>query len=375
MRSLSERALAGPIYIFAGGGTGGHVYPGLAVAAEVVRRQGDAKVVFACSDRPIDRQILDATPYAVVVQPVQPIPRGLAAGVRFLRAYVSSALLARQMIADLSPAAVLGLGGFAAGPLVCRAAKTRIRTGLLNPDAVPGKANRLLARRVDAIFTQFAATAECFGPAARGKVRQVGCPVRRELTAGTRDEAVRHFGLRPDRRTLFVNGGSQGAASVNEALARLAGDLDELADTWQVLHVTGRMQVGYVPHEAARIHMRVVDYCERMDLAYAAADLALTRGGAGTVAELMATATPAVVMPYPYHADQQQRLNAAVLCEAGAAVIVDDAKAAEPNAARLRVDLLTILRDAGRLGQMTLAAANTRTVSAAEDVARWLTGG
>jgi UDP-N-acetylglucosamine--N-acetylmuramyl-(pentapeptide) pyrophosphoryl-undecaprenol N-acetylglucosamine transferase len=348
------------------------VYPGLAVAGELARLQPEAKVVFACSERPIDRQILDETDYAVVVQPVRPMPRGARGWLGFVRAYAASAAQARQMIADLRPAAVLGLGGFAAGPVLCRAAKARLPTALLNPDAVPGKANRMLARRVDAIFTQFAATAEHFDPSARPKVHAVGCPVRPELARADRAEAVRHFDLRPDRRTLLVNGGSQGAASINEAVIRLLGELGELSTTWQVLHVTGPSKASPDRARAGPMHVRVLGYCHRMDLAYAAADLALSRAGAGTVAELTATGTPAVLMPYPFHADQHQKLNAEPLCESGAAVLCEDGKAAEVNAARLRETLVAILRQPQRLERMRQAAQGAKKADAAEKVARWL---
>jgi UDP-N-acetylglucosamine--N-acetylmuramyl-(pentapeptide) pyrophosphoryl-undecaprenol N-acetylglucosamine transferase len=348
----------------------------------LLRLQPGAQIVFASSDREIDRSILDRTSYAVVVQPVKPLPgRRLKGWGAFARAYFASALQARQMVRDLRPAAVLGLGGFAAGPVVCRAVKEGVRAGLLNQDAVPGKANRMLAKRVGAIFTQFSSTAECFPSSVRGKVRQVGCPVRAEFAHADRREAVAHFGLDPARKTLFVNGGSLGAASINEAVACLGGDLDSVAAGWQLLHVVGQARAGhygpprgYTAPQHGAIPTVVLDYCTRMELAYAASDLALTRGGAGTVAELTATGTPAVLMPYPYHADQQQRLNGAALCQAGSAVICDDAKDPHANADRLRQILLPILREPARLEQMRHAAAGTRTVDAAEKVARWLAG-
>ncbi len=364
-----------PIFIFAGGGTGGHIYPGLAVAGELVRLRPDAKIVFACSDRPIDRHILEPTPHAIVPQSVKPLPRSIPAAWKFLRCYLASALQARQMLTDLRPAAVLGLGGFAAGPVVCRAARVGLRTGMLNPDAVPGKANRMLARKADAIFTAFSSTMDQFPSAARAKVRHVGCPVRRAFIGADRAEAIEHFGLRSDRKTLVINGGSLGAASINGAVALLVDDLAELADAWQVLVITGKDKAGGALDARGGLHVCVMEYCERMDLACAAADISLGRAGAGTVAELTATATPAVLMPYPYHADQHQRLNAAELCQAGAAVIVEDAKDPKTNAIRLGETLLPILRDPARLERMRQAGKSVEGARAAESVARWLLGG
>ncbi len=372
----------GPIYLFAGGGTGGHLYPALAVAGELVRRQQDARVVFACSNRPIDRHILDDQPYGVVPQPVRPIPRALGGWWGFWRAWRESRRLARDLIDDLKPRAVLGLGGFAAGPLVHQAARAGIPTALLNPDAVPGRANRFLARRVDVIFAQYRSTIASFPPSVAGKVRVVGCPVRGELPNASRAEAMAAFALDPARRTLVINGGSQGAASINQAALLLEADLASLAGSWQVLHITGK---GWSPAEgqarAGGMVVRRIEYCDRMDLAYAAADLLLGRAGASTTAELAATGTPAVLMPYPYHKDQHQRLNAQSMIDMAApglsppAVICEDVKDARLNAQALRGVLLPLLAAPEALAQMHRAAQTLPGADAAGLVAQWLIEG
>ena len=369
--------MRGPAYILAGGGTGGHLYPGLAVAGELVRIQPDAQIVFACSNRDIDRRILEPTPYAMAPQPVVPIPRGLGGWGRFVRCYLASARLAADLVRDLQPAAVLGLGGFAAGPVVVRAARRGVRTGLLNPDAVPGKANRLLAGRVDAVFTQFAQTAESFPPRLRSKVRWAGCPIRRELVGGDAAGARAFFGLRDDRRTLLVFGGSLLAESLSLALEALAGELAPLADAWQVLHVSGSPHAGRIEQalRSAGLEVATLAYCERMDLAYAAADLVLARCGAVTVAELMATGTPAVLMPYPFHKDQHQRLNALAMERIGAGRIVTDAKDPAANARLLREVMLPLMTDPAALEAMRRSAAGGGRPGAAEAVARFLAGG
>jgi len=360
-----------PIYIFAGGGSGGHLYPGIAAAEELVRLQPGTRVVFACSNRAIDRRILDPLPYGVVPQTVAPLPRRAGEVWPFLRAWFASNACARDMIRDLQPAAVLGLGGFAAGPIIRQAAKAGVRRALLNPDAVPGKANRYLARHVDVVFTQFDAADAHFPQALRGRLRKVGCPVRRQLAQADSSEARAFFDLRADRRVLLVLGGSQGAASINDAVAAMAGDFDALADSWQILHITG-------PGMAKRddlpraMHVRRIEYCDRMDLAYAAAELVLCRSGASTMAELSATGTPAVLVPYSHHADRQQELNAAPFVAAGSAVICHEADNLAANVAGLREMLLPILRDDAALGAMQDAARAGATPDAAEVVARWL---
>jgi UDP-N-acetylglucosamine--N-acetylmuramyl-(pentapeptide) pyrophosphoryl-undecaprenol N-acetylglucosamine transferase len=278
------------------------------------------------------------------------------------------------LLRDLKPAAVLGTGGFAAAPLVKEASKAGIRTAMLNPDAVPGKANRYLGQYVDVVFTQFDSTAGGFAPEIARRAKTVGCPIRRGFADADCNEAIEHFSLDPNRKTLLVNGGSQGAASINVAIAMLGDDLGEFSDSWQMLHVTGHSQVTEVadPTDCKTIPSVVLNYCDRMDLAYAAADLALCRGGASTAAELAASGTPAVIMPYPYHADEHQRLNAAPLEECGAAIICTDAADGPANVRMLRERLIGILGDSERLESMRASAVSMARPNAAKDVADWM---
>jgi len=361
-------------YIFAGGGTGGHLYPGLSVAGELARLDGEATIVFACSSRAIDRRILDALPYAVVPQGVLPLPRRLGAIAPFLRAWRAAKAQARRMIADLRPRAVVGLGGFAAAPVVRAAAAAGIPTALLNPDAVPGKANKYLARRVDTIFTQFDATAEQFAPSLRPKVVAAGCPIRTAFAGADRAKALKHFALDAGRKTLLVSGGSLGAEAINLALAELASGLlaPHLAEKWQILHVMGPSQT--TPDAPDIPHLHRLEYCHHMELALAAADMAIMRGGASTIAELTATATAAIIVPYPHHKDRQQLLNAAPLTTAGAAVVCEQTPAA-PLTAALGKALSEILDNPQRLTAMRHAAQGMGKPHAAQDVAQWMTQG
>ena len=374
-------------YIFAGGGTGGHLYPALAVAVELKQLQPEAQIVCACSDRAIDRTILAATPYAIVPQPIKPLPRRPRGWLGFLAGLVKSWKLASRLVGDLQPRAVFGLGGFAAVPVVRAAAARGIRSCLLSIDAVPGLANRLLARHAQAIFTQFQQTATCYGANA-AKCRLIGCPVRRELVSAERAAAVKELGLRPDRKTLLVMAGSLGAANINQAAVAILSDLARLADAWQVLHVTGADKLAEVRAAYAelkpttdlaaaskQLHHVLLEYCHRMDLAYAATDLVLSRAGASTIGELVAVGKPAALMPYPYHRDQQQRRNAEGMVASGSAILVLDACDATANARSLRELLWPVMIDPARLDRLAKAASSSVRNDAASQLARWLLGG
>ena len=365
--------MSGPIYLFAGGGTGGHLYPGLAVAEQVSRMNEDARVVFVCSGRVLDRRILDLTEYAVVAQPVRPLPRSLRGWSKFTGSWHASSLLVRDLIRDLRPAAVLGLGGFAAVPAVRRAARDRIRTAILNPDSVPGISNRYLAKYTFAIFTQFDSTSQRFKRRFAEKVRSVGCPIRSAMLGASRAEAIEYFHLRAGLSTLLVLGGSSGAESINETVGQLGRGLDSVSAGWQMIHITGADPVERTEATAPqKMEVCRLEYCDRMDLAYAAADIVLGRAGAVTVAEISATATPAVLMPYPHHRDDHQRLNAAELAAAGAAVIVEDVSDARSNARRAGDVIFPLLKHSATLEQMSQAASRLARPDAAKKVAAWL---
>lgn len=361
-------------FLFAGGGTGGHLAPALAIIEQLNRLAPTAAVLVACTHRPIDKTMLDAAEVGYVPQPVQPVPRSPLGWVGFYRTWRRSLSLASRMIKDIRPSAVLGLGGFAAGPVVRVAAGLGVPSALLNPDAVPGKANRYLAGRAEAIFTQFESSAAHFAPPAAGRCRAVGCPIRPSVLGGDRGEALELWQLDPGRRTLAVMGGSLGAKTINEAALALAAEANWPGPDWQVLHVTGPGKSA----EARRTYQQsgaagtVIEYCGRMDLLYAVADILIGRAGANTVAELAATGTPSVLLPYPFHRDQHQLHNAQPLAEAGGAVIVEDTVGAAENAARLRAALDPLLKAPSKLDAMAGAARSLARPEAAEAVARWL---
>lgn len=182
-------------YVFAGGGTGGHLFPGLAVADALRRMEPDAAVTFFTTTRPLDRQLLGQTPYSQIEQSVRPVPSRPWRLPGFWWAWRRSVAAARAFLRERPTRAVLGLGGYAAGPAVVAARGLGIRTAILNPDAIPGRANRYLARHADLVVLQWDVSRDRFPPGT--DCRTFGCPIRADFAGAERAAGRRHFDLAP----------------------------------------------------------------------------------------------------------------------------------------------------------------------------------
>ena len=364
------------MFVFAGGGTGGHLLPGLVVAKALQQRCPAAKVHFFVTYRPIDEQILTQTGYSFTKQAVEPFSLSPWGFLTFSYGLLSSIRDAAKALAILRPAAVLGMGGFAAGPMGRVAGKLKVPLGLLNPDAQPGRANRWLAKRAEKIFVQWDRTAKALARRSDAEVLVTGCPLRKEIFSATRQAGIEKFGLRADKKVLLVPGGSQGAMNVNWTVVELLGRLDEFADQWQILHLSGRgkldvVRQGYEQAKAG-INYRLVDFTTEMPEALAAADVVLSRAGASSLAEFTARRLPAVLMPYPYGRDQHQTANARALADAGAAVIVRDRCEAKANASAVGKVLLGLMGSEEKRAAMSAAYEPLFKTDAAGQVAEEL---
>lgn len=360
--------------IFSGGGTGGHLYPGIAVAEALRAATPDVRPLFLCTQREIDRTILSPTGFEFVPQPIVPPVRTIGGLLRFWKSWRETKDLVKRVFRERRPAAVLGLGGYAAGVGVKVAATRGIPAAILNPDVIPGRANQYLMRHVQAVYCQFDATREHVSPSQHAKLQISGCPIRDDIRRlPAREDAAARLALDPRLLTLVITGASQGAATVNQAVA------DTLASVklqgWQILHLSGREHAETVRREyrERKIAARVVDFTPAMADVWAVADLVICRSGASTCAELTACGLASILMPYPYHKDMHQRANAAVLADAGAAVIIDDKKDRRKNAATLVPALESLLYDADRRRRMADAARRLGKPHAAETVAQGIT--
>lgn len=360
---------------FAGGGTGGHIYPNVGIAEALLQRRPTARPFFVVSERPGDAKTMEALPYPWLASAARPLPtlsKPLTA-VQFAAGWTKAGLQTARMLRSERVAAVVATGGFVSGPVVMAARMLGIPAVMVNLDGVPGAANRALVRLCRKVFSAYASE---YLPGAE----VVGLPLRQiALSREPAASARKALGLHPDRRTLFVTGATHGAESIIRAMMTLveqSPDFVAALEGWQVLHQCGTFDVPTLQraYDEAGVSAVVVDYLAGMGQAFAAADLVLSRSGAGSTAEAWANGMPTVFMPNPYHADQHQRLNAQPMVDAGGAVMVTDHIEPADNVADLGPTLSALLRDDARRDEMREAAEASRPPDGAAAVADWLHG-
>ncbi len=304
-------------YLFACGGSGGHIFPALAVAEELERRNSDTRVFYACGGRDIESEIFRVVPKDAVFPVEGAAFRGAGSILdpRFLLKLTKGFFQARTLLKKLRPTLVAGFGGYVSFPVLMAAKQMGVKTVLHEQNVSPGRANRVLAGLVGATALSFEQSRVSFQKSR--KIRVTGNPIRSSIETCDRTEALRFFGFSPDKKTLLVLGGSQGAESVNNLfLSSLAFWDETMKKQLQVLHLCGIMLPSQA-EEACRdasVASRAFSFFGRMDLAYGATDLCLGRAGATFLAEIDAKDLPAILIPYPF-ADGHQRMNARVFAE------------------------------------------------------------
>ena len=354
--------------VLAGGGTGGHISPGIAIAERIAEIAPELDRVFACSTRPVDARMLEhvgADFVPIQAEGLSPRPMKL---VRFVRAFVAGRAASRELLAERGARVVVALGGYVTGPVVIAANAMKVPVLLVNLDATPGKANRLVARRAVRVLSA------CPTPSMPGFAeRIVGMPVRKEALASLpREECMARLGLERGFRTLLVTGASQGVASLNELMQHLLRSQRPAFGEWQVLHLVGNADRTPIErsYREAGVRAKVLPFLHEMGLAWGAADLALSRAGANSVAEAVLNAVPTVFAPYPYHADLHQRWNAKPYHDEGVAVLCDDLIEAERNAPVLGAALVGLMSDHGRREEMRARLSARPREDAALEIAR-----
>ncbi len=350
--------------LVAGGGTGGHLYPGIAIAEEVKTATG-GEAVFVGTARGLETRLVPAAGFALELVTVSGLKRmGLRALLRGLvrlpGAFIESARILRRHRPDV----VLGVGGYASGPLVFAAALLGYPTAIQEQNSQPGFTNRVLGRLVRRVFVAFDEAAERF---ARRKVRFTGNPVRRSFLDGTAAAAAAAPG--DQARAIVILGGSQGSRAVNELALGMVRVLDARGRLPPIIHQTGadqfdEMQVNYAAHGyEGRVEVR--PFIDDMPAVLARAAVCVARAGALTLAELAIMRRPAVLIPLPTAADDHQTMNAMAFERAGGAVVLPQATASATRLADLVDD---ILQNPGRRANMAAAMGTLARASATHDI-------
>jgi UDP-N-acetylglucosamine--N-acetylmuramyl-(pentapeptide) pyrophosphoryl-undecaprenol N-acetylglucosamine transferase len=356
--------------ILAGGGSGGHISPGLAIAEALRELDPCVRAIFVCSERPIDALMLGEADERFLSLPAQPFSLRPDKLLRFYRTFQASRNVARGMLQREGARCVAALGGFVAAPVMCAARDLKLPRVLINLDDPPGKANRMMALMATTVLSAI----EVRSPGtSKFKYQPVGFPVRnRSIAPGDALECRSRLGLDPAKPVLLVTGASQGAASLNQMMIALVHDQPEHFRGWQVLHLCGEGEVKQSLEHAyaeAGIAGAVLPFLHEMGLAWGAAEVALSRAGANSVAEVAVNCVPSVFLPYPYHKDEHQRRNAEPLEKLGGAAIMTDHIDPQQNLGRAGRVLVELLTNEPRRRAMQSALQANRPANASHEIA------
>ena len=303
--------------MIAGGGTGGHLFPGIALAEEVSTRHHKNSVVFVGTDRGLESRIVPAAGYTLEVIPASRGLKGMGL-LRLLQGLVTlplAVLAAWRILRRYRPDVVVGVGGYASFPVVFAAWLQRLPTCIQEQNALPGLTNKLLGRIAKVVFISFEDARHYF-PA--GKVQLIGNPIRAKLMDNYLRSRAAHA-----KFTVLVFGGSLGATRVNQLTLEALDHLGDFKDSFHFVHQTGKSDLEKVRqgYAARGFEAEVLEFIDDMSAAYAGADLVVCRAGATTVAELTVCKKAAILIPYPFATDNHQEVNARSLVEAGAALM------------------------------------------------------
>ncbi len=355
--------LSPPLHIvFTGGGTGGHLFPGLAVAESLQSHRPDVQITVAGTGPEWLGRRVGAAGYRYLHLPCRPVPGRLLGLFRFAVDNLSAYFAAHRFLVAHPAVAVVGLGGYASVPMAHAALSCRIPLILLEQNAVPGKASQLLSRRCGAVCLTFPQSRAALP--ARCPVYLTGNPVRRAFN----QQAVRP----PERPQLLVLGGSGGAEALNRCVPKVLGRLRTQLDRWRVVHQAGAHDAQATADEyaAAGLQATVVPWLDDMAATMRDSSLAISRAGGTTLAELAAAGLPAVLVPYPYAAAGHQLANARAFWAAGAAEVVQQHGGQVGFERSLRDALAYLLVQPARLGEMRAAMLRASRPDAADAVAR-----
>lgn len=315
--------------ILSGGGTGGHIFPAISIANAVRQLQPDAEILFVGAEGKMEMEKVPAAGYKIVGLPIAGIKRELSlSNLKFPLLLGRSLGKARKVIKDFHPDVAVGVGGYASGPLLLMASLQKIPYLIQEQNSYPGITNKVLSKRAKKICVAYDNLDKYFP---KDKIIFTGNPVREDVkhTQGKKSEASSYFGLDPAKPVLLVTGGSQGARSINRAILNGLGTLQ--LNGIQLIWQTGRLFYEEAKNAVEKLNdpsLKVFEFLQKMDLAYAMCDAVIGRAGASTVSELCIVQKPAILVPLPTAAEDHQTKNCEALVKRNAAILVKDSAAA-----------------------------------------------
>jgi UDP-N-acetylglucosamine--N-acetylmuramyl-(pentapeptide) pyrophosphoryl-undecaprenol N-acetylglucosamine transferase len=309
--------------IISGGGTGGHIFPAIAIAKAILRERPDAEILFVGADGRMEMEKVPQAGFKIIGLPIMGIQRRLTLqNLKVPFKIIASILKARKIISEFKPDIAIGVGGYASGPLLRTASSMGIKTLIQEQNSYPGITNKILSKKAEKICVAYD-NLESFFP--REKIVLTGNPVRAEVTQiqNKKVEAFNHFDLNSDKPVLLVIGGSLGALTINKAIEKFAETLT--ASGLQIIWQTGKNFKSERAHTLPGVHAHT--FIKEMDFAYAAADIIVSRAGAMSISELCLVKKPCILVPSPNVSEDHQTKNAMALVNKGAAVLVKDSEA------------------------------------------------
>jgi len=356
--------------LIAGGGTGGHLFPGVAVAEALKQRDPDAEVLFVGTERGIEARVLGGLGWKLATIDVTGLKTvGLWSKLKGLFRVPRAMWQSRRIIKRFKPDAILGVGGYASGPAVLAGWMMRKRTSILEQNSIPGLTNKILGKFVRAVFIAFDETRRFFNA---NKLLMTGTPIRAQIRARLTEGEPTDPGPHDDLFHLFVFGGSQGAVAINEIVAGAAAKLHAAGKPMAIVHQTGaadleRTEAAYA---GAGVPADCRAFIDDMASEYQAATLVIGRSGAATVAELAAAGVPAILIPYPTAADNHQEINAREMAARGAALMF---RQTDLSPSILAEQLTKLMDEPDALERMRDGMTALGRPDAADRIVDWLT--
>lgn len=326
--------------VFAGGGTGGHLMAGLSTAEEIRSRFHEAEIIFFGTDKKLEKLCVERLGFQFRQMRARKWERSYKRIISFIGVMFVSILESLFAIRKFKPDIVIGLGGYASVSPIIAAKLLSIPSVLLEQNVIPGKANRFLAKWVDEVYCHWRGSLKWLSKAK--VVRVTGTPIRKDIIYSQRQLSAKKFGLSPSKKTILITGGSQGAQAINEVILRCLPQLEPLSGELQLIHCTGEYgyEIANAAYKQTNIDSFVCSFLDDMGAAFSMADIIICRAGATTIAEITAIGIPAILIPYPYAADNHQYWNAMELVTNGGGYLLQQLDLTPEKIIELITDLL-----------------------------------